>query len=449
MNGLLKLPVVCLTVCAACQDEYHHLLAPEPCVDDDALCNGSEDATSAGAPFGLSLLQRAASVSLRSSKHAIASPSGNADVHAAAPVVQPITDLIAVDSNFALQRSLHNEPLKLAFVVIIPVAVVIVLILLLVVCYADDWGEDSAPSKPISGTVVDESLKQKPAAPTPKMGSPRFGGESPMPSHRRAQQQQQQHGSDHPSGNLPAQSPAQSPPVASAISSAMSWLSPTSAQRSPRLQQGAQRSPRPRSPPRNAGTPLEVRVPGMPPQLCPAHPLLQAKTTLKVSKDALPKGLLSEGPIEVLGGGFDYPVAYARLGTGPEGRRLEMATEPSWKDVEIIVGPVERGHLGDDAAVYGPDRELYGPFQRTATGFSVGHYSSAGSVLTLTPKHKADGICIEVNSEYGKPLASVTSQARHYQIEMVPGVDANLLVASILATVIASPTILDEMCTTL
>lgn len=195
-------------------------------------------------------------------------------------------------------------------------------------------------------------------------------------------------------------------------------------------------------------TPMQLASPETPPQLCPAHAPLQAKAMLKVPKAALPAELFSQKTIEVLGA-FNYPVAYARLGVGPEGRRLELVTEPSWRDPEVIVGPLDRGYLGDDASIYGPDRELYGPFQRTSTGFAVGHYTCAGSVLVLTPRQRTDGICVDVSTGKGQSIAKVTSQGASYQIEIAPGVDSNLVIASILATVVASPAILDKMYTSI
>lgn len=144
----------------------------------------------------------------------------------------------------------------------------------------------------------------------------------------------------------------------------------------------------------------------LPPPLCNTHPPSQGQSAFKIPKSSF-RVLAAGGIIEVLGG-FDYPLAYARLGSGPEGGRLEMVTEPSWRNIVGTVGPLDwPGVLGQAAAIHGPNRELYGSFGRTHTGFAVGHFSQAGSVLTLTPKRLAGGIYIELTSATGQQIAAI------------------------------------------
>lgn len=377
----------------------------------------------------------------------LATPSKTVAAHAFAAMARRFvhTDLLATGSNLRLRQdqglSAESTNRAMATFAVLCVVVLVVIVLCVLVYSGSESEGDPAASKLLSGAdatgVSTGSSRQPVTVVDPRMmSSPGLGVESPIPSHRRAHWAPQL-SSKPPAGDVTAQTPAmvdRSPRPDPFLTMA----SPGAQRRSPRSQGMLQASP----------MPIQLGSPETPPQLCRAQAPLQAKAVLKVPKAALPAELLAQKTVEVLGA-FNYPVAYVRLGVGPEGRRLELVTEPSWRDPEVIVGPLDRGYLADDASIYGPDRELYGPFQRTGTGFAVGHYMYAGSVLVLTPRQRADGICVDVNSGKGQSVAKVTSQGESYQIEIAPGVDSNLVIASILATVVASPAILDKMYTSI
>lgn len=88
MNKLLALPLLYLITCTACQEECQPFLASDLCAIDDGVCDGAEDAVSSGIVHGLSLLQRAASLSIRSSEQSI--NSGTSAILAAASSAQPV-----------------------------------------------------------------------------------------------------------------------------------------------------------------------------------------------------------------------------------------------------------------------------------------------------------------------------------------------------------------------
>lgn len=197
-------------------------------------------------------------------------------------------------------------------------------------------------------------------------------------------------------------------------------------------------------------------VPGGIPPLCPSHSPTQDETTFMMPRTSF-RVLSQRGVVEVLHAGFDYPVAYARLGTGAEGSRLEIASEPSWSKVEVTIGPLDYpAKLSAGASIHGPERELYGPFQRIRTGFAVGHYAWAGNVLTITPKKTAHGLQVDVNSglwhsQGRQHIAVVTfpDGAQDFRLDVASGVDAFLVIASVLATFVASKYLIDELHTTI
>jgi len=193
------------------------------------------------------------------------------------------------------------------------------------------------------------------------------------------------------------------------------------------------------------GVPWQIAARQSVPPLCPKHTPPTGQQTFKVGKSEL-QTLFQRKPVQIVGA-FDYPVAYARLAYGPEGSRLELTSEPSWKDPEAIIGPLDYpAKLSPEAMVHGPKRELYGPFLRTGTGFAVGHYSRAGHVVMVTPKKMAEGLVMNVSSGNGNQIATVQlSSAMDLRISVTTEVDLFLVVSAVLASCVASQTVIDEL----
>jgi len=182
----------------------------------------------------------------------------------------------------------------------------------------------------------------------------------------------------------------------------------------------------------------------MPPQLFPGFAPAESRTAYTMPKASF-TDLAARRVIEVLGA-FDYPVACARLGHGPEGSRLELAIDPSMKDILVTVGPLSfPANLAQDAFIHGPGRELYGQFKRNSTGFVVGHYSQPGGIVMLTHKRTASGIRVDVASAAGQSVGALTVEGSTCKFEVGPGMDGYLVFASVLATVVASQSLIDDL----
>jgi len=80
--------------------------------------------------------------------------------------------------------------------------------------------------------------------------------------------------------------------------------------------------------------------------------------------------------------------------------------------------------------------------------YAVGHYSRPDHVLTVTTKTTPDGLFMQMNSFAGKQLAMVRlsrSSRDGFVISMAPEVDMFLVLASMLATCVASQFVIDEL----
>merc|ERR1719476_502416 len=84
--------------------------------------------------------------------------------------------------------------------------------------------------------------------------------------------------------------------------------------------------------------------------------------------------LQSRSAIDVKGA-FDYPVLRARLCGGFGGTRLEVATEPSFRDILGSVNPMDYpGQLNQNSLLYGPKCALHGPIRRNGPNYVVSHF---------------------------------------------------------------------------
>jgi hypothetical protein len=187
-------------------------------------------------------------------------------------------------------------------------------------------------------------------------------------------------------------------------------------------------------------------TPGVPPPLNPREVPPQNRKAYRVAVASL-RRLYVKDRIEITSE-FDYPQYYARLGAGAEGGRLEIAAEPSWRTLVATLGRLEYpATLSADAALYGPGREYYGPFQRYSGGFSLGHWSKGGGqVLTFMPRKSwTGGFFVDIKSD-GREVASVQSidNGQRYQIDIQGGVDNILILAGVLASFVASQPMIDE-----
>jgi hypothetical protein len=193
------------------------------------------------------------------------------------------------------------------------------------------------------------------------------------------------------------------------------------------------------SPPSLARTVLSLDA--IPPPLCANVRSLQSMTSFWVSTQSLQQ-LLKRTTIDVTGA-FHYPVLRAKLSGGLGGTRLEVAAEPSFREILGSVAPMDHpGQLNSNSLLYGPKFALYGPLRRIGPNFTVGHFGRRDNVFTLAPTQTPDGLAFEIlaNSS-GSPhlaLAHLVDGRSRYQIDVSAGVDSTLVLICFLAAFISS-----------
>lgn len=145
-------------------------------------------------------------------------------------------------------------------------------------------------------------------------------------------------------------------------------------------------------------------------------------------------------------GSFQYPLLYASISKGSDGRFLEMSTTPDWKSPVASIGPLDNtGPL----RVMGQDDQLYGLFAPSSRGYELRRDGQPDLQALLYDPSKSDAKVVELRVATGENFASVElsplsgkSSDAVLVVSCHPGSDGVLVALTSLACIYLNPKLL-------